>query len=98
MIHSVLKLRDSIDEAPVHGTNIGLIPKLEHIPEGNPEDNNDLTSVVSNDNINAEISFLDANDKNTEMRTDPEKMQLSTNHPSGKNSFDNAAASSNGNR
>ena len=44
------------------------------------------------------MSVTDANDKNTEMRTGPEGMQLSINHPPGKNSFDNTAGSSNGNQ
>ena len=98
MIHPVLKLQDSIDEAPEQGTDIELIPTLEYRPKANLEDNNDLTSVVSNDNINAEISVPDANDKNGEMHTNPERMQLSIDHPTGKNSFDNAAGSSNGNQ
>ena len=43
MIHSVLKLRDSIDEAPEQGTDIELVPTLEYRPKVNLEDNDDLT-------------------------------------------------------
>ena len=93
VIHSVLKLQDSINEAPEHRTNIELIPDFEHIPEGKPEDDNDLTSVVNNDIINADMSGTDKN-----ICTNVGSMQLSINHPSGKTSHDNEVGNSKGNQ
>ena len=71
--HSVLKLQESVDEAPEHRTDTELIPTLEYKPKVNLEDNDDLTLVVSNENIHAEKPVPDPNDTNGEMCINPER-------------------------
>ena len=51
IIHSVTELQDSTDEAPTHGTYKELIPTLGHSPDGNSEDDINLTLVISDENI-----------------------------------------------
>ena len=64
VIHSGLKSQDSIEKAPEQGTDIELIPTLEYRPKVNLEDNDDLTMVVSNENIHAEKPVPDSSDNN----------------------------------
>ena len=51
VIHSVLKLQNSVDEEPEQRTDIEMIPTLSHRPKVNLKDNNDLTIVVSNEDL-----------------------------------------------
>ena len=54
VIHSVLKLQNSVDKEPEQKTDIEMIPTLSCRPKVNQKDNNDLTMVVSNEDIHTE--------------------------------------------
>ena len=73
MIHSGLKLLDSIDKAPEQRTNIVLTPVLEYRSKINLEDNNKLTKVINNEHINTEKTIAsnidDGNDKKEDLST-----------------------------
>ena len=85
VIHSVPKLQDSTDEVPTHGTDIELIPTLGHSPKVNPEDNFNLTMVVSDENLHTGKPVLDSSDDDDEkVCTNTGKKQPSIIHPSGK--------------
>ena len=64
VIHSVMKLQDSINKAPEQRTDIEMIPTFVCRPKVSLEDNNDLTMVVSNENIHAEKPVPDSSDNN----------------------------------
>ena len=87
MTHSVLKLRDNTNKAPEQGTEVGLVQKLEYIPEGNLEEKDDLTSLVSHENIHANEPASGLSGSNENTCTDVEKMQLNIDHPSEKTSL-----------
>ena len=82
-------MQDNVDEVPIHGTDIDPIPTLEYSPKVSPEDNNDLTMVVSIKNIHAEELALNSSDDYEKMSTSRRKMQSSINHLSGKTLHNN---------
>ena len=66
---------------------------LEYRPKGNLEDNKDLTMVVSNENIHAEKPVPDSSDNNGKICANAGRVQLSSDHPSGKTLFDSVVGS-----
>ena len=96
MVQSILKLQNSNDETHIQRTDIELNPTLEYRPRVNIEDNDKLTTVVRIENTHAGKPVPDSSD-NGKIRTNAGKVQLSIDHPSGKNSVDSVVGSSNEN-
>ena len=66
-----------------------MIPTFVCRPKVSLEDNNDLTMVVSHENIHAEKSVQVSSDNNGKICASAGRVQLGSDHPSGKTLFDN---------
>ena len=93
VIHSDLKLQDSIDKAPEQGTDIELTLVIEYRLKVNLEDNNEPTEVVNKEHINAEKPVLDPSGDNEKICDNTGRMQLSIDHPLGKTFIGNIVGS-----
>ena len=84
-----MKLQDGTNKAHEQRTDIEMIPTFVCRPKASLEDNNDLTMVISDENIHAEKSVQFSSDNNGKICASAGRVQLDSDHSSGKILFDN---------